>query len=106
MVLLEKDPSTARSIGRQTLNPYLTLANYRNNLLRLGFSDRDLDGNGSDRLIDALVAWGSEDAIRARIQQHWDAGADHVCIQSIPREGMTPHPADERILELLAPGAS
>jgi probable F420-dependent oxidoreductase len=106
MVLLEKDASIARAIGRRTLGRYFQLPNYRNNLLRLGFGESDFDGNGSDRLIDALVAWGSEDAIRKRIQQHWDAGADHVCIQSIPKEGMFPRPSDEKILELLAPGAA
>lgn len=106
MVLLEKDASVARAIGRRTLGLYCQLPNYRNNLLRLGFSESDFDGNGSDRLIDALIAWGSEEAIRKRIQQHWDAGADHVCIQSIPKEeGMSPRPSDEKILELLAPGA-
>jgi probable F420-dependent oxidoreductase len=60
---------------------YLNLPNYANNLLRLGFSQEDLADGGSDRLVDAIVAWGDADAIRARVQAHRDAGADHVCVQ-------------------------
>jgi len=66
-----------------------------------GFGDADL-ADGSDRFIDAIVAWGDEAAIRARIQQHWDAGADHVCIQPISLDGSRELVAD-RALELLAP---
>jgi probable F420-dependent oxidoreductase len=105
MVLLETDPSKAREIGRRMLGHSVALANYRASFLRQGFSEQDLEGGGSDSLIDAIVAWGDEDAIRRRIQQHWDAGADHVCIQSLPRAGMRPTRADERIFELLAPAA-
>jgi probable F420-dependent oxidoreductase len=104
MVLLEKDPSTARAIGRKALALSFTLPNYRNNYLRMGFSERDLDNGGSDRLIDAIVAWGDEKAIRNRIQQHWDASADHVCIQPLRREGVQLTADDQKILELLAPG--
>ena len=57
------------------------LANYTNNWMRLGFTEDDLQDGGSDRLVDALVAWGDEDTIAARVQQHRDAGADHVCLQ-------------------------
>jgi len=106
MVVLEKDPAAARAAGRRTLSVYLKLPNYCNNLLRLGFTENDLAADGSDRLIDGLIAWGDEKAIRARLQQHLDAGADQVCIQSIPREGVTSRPADEKIFELLAPAAS
>jgi probable F420-dependent oxidoreductase len=102
-VLLETDPSTARSIGRRVLSHSLPLPNYRNSFLRMGFGESDLQDGGSDRLIDAIIAWGDEDAIRARIQAHWDAGADHVCIQSLPREGMALGSEDQKILELLAP---
>jgi probable F420-dependent oxidoreductase len=102
-VLLETDPATARSIGRRVLSYSLPLPNYRNSFLRMGFGEEDLQGGGSDRLIDSIIAWGDEDAIRARIQEHWDAGADHVCIQSLPREGMSLGPEDQRIFELLAP---
>jgi probable F420-dependent oxidoreductase len=86
-VLLETNPGRARAIGRQFLEIYLTLPNYRNNFLRMGFTEQDMENRGSDRLIDGLIAWGDEDQIRARIQAHWDAGADQVCIQSVQREG-------------------
>jgi len=105
MVILETDPSKARDAGRKTLAVYLQLPNYRNNLVRLGFGDDDFAGGGSDRLVDGLIAWGDEDAIRRRIQLHWDAGADHVCIQSIPHDGDMRSPPNERIFELLAPRA-
>ena len=55
-------------------------------------------------MIDAIVAWGDEKALRARIQQHWDAGADHVCIQPLRRGGMSLTTEDEKVLEALAPG--
>jgi hypothetical protein len=77
----------------------LGLPNYVDNWRRLGFSDADFAGGGSDRLIDAVVVWGDEKAIRARIDEHWRAGADHVCVQAI---GQTALP-DERLLALLAP---
>jgi hypothetical protein len=63
-----------------------------------------MENGGSDRLIDSIVAWGDEDAIRARIRAHWDAGADHVCIQPLRREGMVLSAEDEKVLALLAPG--
>jgi len=101
-VLLETDAARARATGRQILSVYLKLPNYCRNLLRQGFTDADVAGQGSDGLIDAIVAWGDEDAIRARLQQHLDAGADQVCINSIAHDkGFQP---DEKILELLAPG--
>jgi probable F420-dependent oxidoreductase len=103
MVLLETDPATARRAARAALAIYLPLPNYRNNFLRMGFGDGDFDGGGSDRLIDAIVAWGDADAILRRIQAHWEAGADHVCIQSIRRDGDMQKPTEERIFELLAP---
>jgi len=102
-VLLETDAATARSIGRKVLSYSLPLPNYRNNFLRMGFGEDDLQGGGSDRLVDSIIAWGDEGAIRARIQQHWDAGADHVCIQSVSREGMALGSDDQKIFELLAP---
>jgi probable F420-dependent oxidoreductase len=102
-VLLETDPERARSAARQALAPYLKLDNYVNNWLRLGFGD-DLAGGGSDRFIDANVAWGTEEAIRNRIREHWDAGADHVCVQSIHPDGS--RRPDEKVLGLLAPGGA
>ncbi len=99
-VLLETDPGKARSAARQALAPYLKLDNYANNWRRLGFGDDMADG-GSDRFVDANVAWGAEEAIRKRIQEHWDAGADHVCVQSIQPDGS--RRPDEKVLALLAP---
>ena len=100
-VLLETEPDKARSAARQALAPYMRLDNYVNNWRRLGLGDADLAGGGSDRLIDANVAWGNEEAIRRRIQEHWDAGADHVCVQSISPDGS--RRPDEKVLALLAP---
>lgn len=84
------DPDEGRSLGREHLTHYLLLPNYTNNLRRLGFRDEDFADGGSDRLIDALVAWGDEDRIADRIREHRDAGADHVCIQVLSEEGMFP----------------
>ena len=104
MVLLETDASRAREIARANMRTYLGLPNYRKSLLSLGFSESDLSGGGSDRLVDAIVAWGDEKAIAERIQAHRDAGADHVCIQPFRPDGK-PGP-DLRILEALAPAKS
>ena len=100
-VLLESEPAKARSAARQALAPYMQLDNYANNWRRLGFGD-DLLGGGSDRFVDANVAWGDEGAIRKRIQEHCDAGADHVCIQTINPDGS--RRPDEKLLAMLAPG--
>jgi probable F420-dependent oxidoreductase len=104
-VLLVSDPATARGIARQALGFYLAAPNYANNLKRLGFTDADLAAGGSDRLVDALVAWGPIEAIRARIQAHWDAGADHVCIQALSPDPAAPRATDVALLEQLAPQA-
>jgi len=85
-VVLESDPAKARKIARGFLAFYLTLPNYTNNFLRLGFTEEDCKGEGSDCLIDAIVAWGDKEAIRKRIDAHLSAGADHVCIQALPPE--------------------
>jgi probable F420-dependent oxidoreductase len=103
-VLLETDPAAARRAAREALSRYLQLENYVNSWRREGFAEHDLAGGGSERFLDAMVAWGDERAIRARIQQHWDAGADHVCIQAISPQGSR-QPVDEKILALLAPGS-
>jgi probable F420-dependent oxidoreductase len=100
-VLLETTPSKAREVARKAAVFYLALPNYRNHLKRLGYGDEDIDGGGSDRLIDALVAWGDEKTIADRVQAHRDAGASHVCIQPLHPESK-PIP-DERILEAMAP---
>ncbi len=101
MVLLETDPEVARRIARQHMATYIALPNYCNNLKELGFDDSDFADGGSDRLVDAIFAWGDERAIRDRIQAHWDAGADHVCIQPFTNDGEMG--ADRKLLELLAP---
>jgi probable F420-dependent oxidoreductase len=79
-VILESDRTRALEIGRRHLRRYLPLRNYTDNLRRLGFTTTDFEHHGSDRLIDALVAWGDEATIAKRIAQHRQAGADHVCI--------------------------
>jgi probable F420-dependent oxidoreductase len=106
MVLLETDPAKARAAARRTLAIYAPLPNYYNNWLSLGFTKDDFENGCSDRLVDAIVAWGDEAAIRARVQAHWDAGANHVCIQPLSTAESPAAPADERILELLAPAKS
>ncbi len=79
--VLETDPDRAREIARQNLAGYLLLPNYTNNFRRLGFTEADIEGGGSDRLIDALIVWGDEETIAARVKAHHDAGAEHVCVQ-------------------------
>ena len=80
-VVLEPDPTAARAIARRFLHNYLRLPNYVGNLKRLGWDDAALADDGSDRLVDALVAWGSLEQVAVRIQDHLDAGADHVSVQ-------------------------
>jgi probable F420-dependent oxidoreductase len=84
-VVLETDPARARAIARESLAYYVPgLPNYVNNLRRLGFTDDDFGDPLSDRLVDALVAWGSVDTIAARVRAHHDAGADHVAVHVLP----------------------
>src|ERR1700733_3906411 len=80
-VVLTTDADEARRIGRETVEHYLGLGNYVNNWLRLGFSEDDVRKPGSDRLIDAVVAYGTPEAIVQRLNEHLQAGADHVAIQ-------------------------
>jgi probable F420-dependent oxidoreductase len=80
-VVLATDPEVARAAARTHMATYLTLPNYTNNLRRLGWGDDDLGAGGSDELVDAIVAWGDEDAIVARVRDHLDRGADHVAVQ-------------------------
>jgi len=79
-VVFGADPQLGLEQARAFVNDYLALPNYVRNLRRLGFTDDDLEGPASDRLVDALVARGDEDAIAAQVRAHHDAGADHVCI--------------------------
>jgi probable F420-dependent oxidoreductase len=81
--VLSTDADAARAAARKHMAIYLTLPNYVNNLRRLGWDDDDLGGGGSDKLVDAIVAWGDEAAIAARVADHHAAGADHVCVQVI-----------------------
>ena len=87
-VVLETDPTRAREIARAHLRTYLGLPNYANNWKRQGFTDDDIAGGGSDRLVDALVVWGDEATIADRVRAHRDAGADHVCIQVLTSDPM------------------
>jgi probable F420-dependent oxidoreductase len=80
-VVLDADPGSARALARRGVARYFKLPNYTSNLKRFGFTDEDLVGGGSDRVIDAIVAWGDLDAIARRIGEHLDAGADQVAIQ-------------------------
>jgi probable F420-dependent oxidoreductase len=78
---LETDPVKARDVARRHMKRYLDLDNYTNNLRRLGWSDADIGNGGSDTLVDAIVAWGDEHAVKARADAHRRNGADHVCLQ-------------------------
>jgi probable F420-dependent oxidoreductase len=87
-VVLDTDAQRARGIGRPVVDrPYLHLVNYRSNLLRLGWSEADLDNGGSDALIDALVAHGDAATVAGRLTAHLDAGADHVCAHALSADG-------------------
>jgi probable F420-dependent oxidoreductase len=91
-VVLDTDPDRARALGRTTVQPHLGMVNYTSNLRRLGWSEEDLGGDGSDKLIDALVAHGSPAEIAGQLTRHLDAGADHVCLHLITQEGTDPLP--------------
>jgi probable F420-dependent oxidoreductase len=103
MVLLEPDATKARATARENMKIYMGLPNYLNNLRWMGFDETDLADGGSDKLVDAIVAWGDETALRKRVDEHFAAGADHVCIQALHPEGQGI--PDMKALELLAPGA-
>jgi len=81
--VLETDAASARTVAREHLATYLPLPNYRDNWLRTGFDEDDLAGGGSDRLVDALVAWGHADVVAERVEEHLKAGADHVALQAL-----------------------
>ena len=85
-VVLETDPVKARAIARGHTQNYLRLPNYANNLRRLGYTEEDLTGAGSDRLVDDVVAWGDLDQVTSRIRAHIEAGADHVCVQVLAED--------------------
>src|SRR5271168_5326665 len=100
-VVLTTDADEARRIGRETVDHYLGLSNYVNNWLRLGFSEDDVRKPGSDRLIDAVVAYGTPEAIVQRLNEHLEAGADHVAIQVLG--GWTPETLLPVLSELAGP---
>lgn len=99
-VALTTDRSEARRIAADQMRFYLARKPYRANLERFGWSEADMEGAGSDALLDAIVAWGDVDAIRDRVEAHFDAGADHVCIQPL---GAQPGDPQLEALRQLAP---
>lgn len=104
MVVLETDPAEARRIARAGMKIYMGLPNYFNNLMRLGFTEEDRADGGSDRLVDAIVAWGTEEQIAERVQQHHDAGADHVCVQVLQDGSAMPEEQWRRLAPVLLTG--
>jgi probable F420-dependent oxidoreductase len=101
MVLRETDADNARRIARAHTTTYTGLDNYKNNLKQFGFVESDFDNGGSDKLVDAIVAWGDEQALQSRIKAHWQAGANHVCIQALADE--VQRGPNLAALEMLAP---
>ena len=89
-VALTEDRAEVRRIATEHMRFYLARRIYRDNLKRFGWSDADVEGAGSDALVDAIIAWGDIEAVRARVQAHFDAGADHVCIQALGAEPTDP----------------
>jgi probable F420-dependent oxidoreductase len=85
-VVLEADAGRARAIARVHTQNYLRLPNYTNNLRRLGYTEEDVGGAGSDKLVDDIVAWGGVEVVVSRINAHFEAGADHVCVQVIAED--------------------
>ncbi|MDG9705373.1 LLM class F420-dependent oxidoreductase [Streptomyces sp. DH37] len=105
-VVLEADPGRARALAREALSFYLGLTNYTANWLRGGFTEEDLADGGSDRLVDALFAWGGEERVRARVEEFRAAGADHVALQLIgsPAPGGLPREGWRRLAEVVGAG--
>jgi probable F420-dependent oxidoreductase len=99
-VTLETDPAKARALGRKELSRYMTLDNYRNNWLRIGFSEAELSNGGSDAFIDAMVLWGSANKVKEGLRAHFEAGATHVAIQPVHDDGDIA--ARDNILTMLA----
>ena len=97
-VVLESDASTARRVARGFAAGYLDTPNYVGNLRRMGWTEADVRGQGSDELIDAVIAWGDADRVASRVRQHLDAGADHVCIQVVAEDDLDPCLAELREL--------
>jgi probable F420-dependent oxidoreductase len=87
-LVLDSDRERARATARRYAQGYLRLRNYKSNLLRHGFDDRDIAGGGSDRLLDAVVPQGDAAALGSAVREHLDAGADHVCVQTVGVSGV------------------
>jgi probable F420-dependent oxidoreductase len=85
-VILESDPTNAREIARRFTTGYLGLTNYAQNIRTLGFDDDELSNGGSDRLVDAVVCWGDAPTVARKVKEHYDAGADHVCLQVLQKD--------------------
>ncbi|MGE3448769.1 MAG: LLM class F420-dependent oxidoreductase [Microbacteriaceae bacterium] len=106
-VVLETDPARARDLARTHLAFYFDLPNYMNNLRQFGIGEDDIADGGSDRLVDAIVAWGDEEAVARRIKEHIDAGANHVCVQVIADDRRTvPVDAWRRLAPVLCESAA
>ena len=99
MVVLSTDRDDARRVARAGMKIYLGLPNYYNNLRRIVFDESDWSDGGSDRLVDAIVAWGDDEYVASRVREHHAAGADHVCVQILTDSGAVP---DEQIRRLAA----
>jgi probable F420-dependent oxidoreductase len=99
-VTIETDPAKARALGRKELARYMVLPNYRNNWLRIGFSEADLANGGSDKFIDAMCLWGDANTVKKGLRAHFDAGATHVCLQPVHDDG--DFAARDRMLAALA----
>jgi probable F420-dependent oxidoreductase len=97
-VVISEDANRARDLARRHLKVYFGLPNYVNNWFRLGFDESDLAGGGSDRLVDALVAWGSVETVTARVDEHFQAGADHVALQVLGGSPADPPRLEWRLL--------
>jgi probable F420-dependent oxidoreductase len=99
-VVLTTDADAARAAGNQQIDRYAALPNYRNNWIRLGFTEDEIEQR-DHRFVDAVVVWGDEDRVRSGVQAHYDAGADHVCVQPVNPDMSAD--IDWNVLELLAP---
>jgi len=100
-VVLEPDAATARAVARRYMDGYLQLPNYTSTLRRLGWSEEDLSGGGSDALVDALVPWGTTERVAARVAEHHAAGADEVAVQVLTASGALPRDEFAELAHLL-----
>jgi alkanesulfonate monooxygenase SsuD/methylene tetrahydromethanopterin reductase-like flavin-dependent oxidoreductase (luciferase family) len=87
-------------LGRKELARYMALTNYRNNWLRLGFTEAELESGGSDRFIDAMANWGDAESVKRQLRAHFEAGATHVCLQPVHADG--DYEGRDRMLKALA----